>query len=155
MAIVRTGAWNPGGGQSIEIVPCTGVIALVTATSTTPALVELATGFAWTPIYCTPGTLGYDLDEMLTDDGLIWNHSIAGFTPDDSQSRSLEFARLAYYRQHLVRFRDNRPGVIRLIGSPVEGLTFTYKFATGEDVPGDRGYTFRLTGPTTTLISYE
>jgi hypothetical protein len=116
-------------------------------------VVQLETGWTWTGIYCTPGTLNYEVTQEMTDNGPLYTHTITGFVPDDDRSRAIDLASLMSFRRHLVRFTDNS-GCRRLLGTPVEGLELTYAAATGEDVPNDRGYTVRLQGVTTSPGDY-
>lgn len=154
MALDWTGKWNPGGGLYVDVVPLVAVAAFSRSTVALPPTITLRDGWSWTRIYCTPGTLAYKLDQTETENGLLFPTAVRGFHPGDSAQQALDMSRLAGYRRHLVRFRDNT-GTTRVAGSQTEALLFTYQFGTAEDVPGDRGYTISLQGDLTQSPSYE
>ena len=144
--IARTGKWNPGGGRWLEIVPAIGVVSL--------SPLQLKTGFSFTRIYCTQGTIAYHEEPTRSDNGLTYDYQIKGFSPDDTKTKRASLDQLLVIERMVCRFCDNS-GLTRLAGTAIQPLLFTYKFGTDADVPGSRGYALELAGSTTTPALYE
>lgn len=154
MAVERSGKWNPGGGRWLELLPVAGVASYSRPSRhATPVLVTKP-GFAWTRIYCTPGTLAYQEVTEQTDNGLTYNVDIKGFSPDDAPVKRRTLDQLLAYERVLVRFCDNAR-LIRQAGSQLEPLNFRYQLGTDADLPGQRGYALTISGTTSQPGVYE
>lgn len=151
-ALERSGRWNPGGGRWLDILSVVGIAAFSLQPIGEPRI-TLKSGFAWQRIYCTPGTLSYREQVEITDNGLTYNYSLKGFSPDDSAAKRTALEELLHRGPVLVRFCDNA-GLVRLAGTPVQSFLFTYELATDTDVPGSRGYSLTLNGTTTQPAAY-
>lgn len=151
--IARTGKWNPGGGRWLELLPATGVASYNRPSPSAAPQITLRAGFDWTRIYCSPETLQYRLSGDETDNGDLYTLEIKGFSPDDSPTKALAIIALLRAKKHLIRFCDNA-GLIRLTGTPVESLQFSYDLATDPNVAGSRGYALALKGTLTTPPAY-
>ena len=151
-ALGRQATWNPGGGRSIQIVPTIGVDSFARVGDLVS--LDFQTGYGWNLIYVTPETASFRSVHSQTDDGDIWSVEIRGFSPGDSPAKAKMVADLARFPKHLVRFVDNA-GLIRIAGSPTEGLSFSYELSTDEAVAGSRGYTLTLSGTLTAPPAYE
>ncbi|WP_234733246.1 hypothetical protein [Tellurirhabdus bombi] len=153
MSLDRSGKWNPGGGNYIEVVPAAGVASYLRPSSSSTPVITLREGFAWTRIYCTQGTLQYREVYKDDDQGDLHELDIKGFSPDDSPAKSLSIQNLKQYKRVLVRFRDNAR-LTRLAGTPIESLLFTYELGTDAEVGGSRGYNLSFSGPLTEPAAY-
>ncbi len=152
--IARSGKWNPGGGRWLEVIPAFGIATFSRLSVGGAPIIALKSGFDWTRIYCTPGTIGYKEAAERVDNGNTYQYDIKGFSPDDSLAKRQALEHLFSFERVLVRFCDNS-GLLRVAGSPVEFLTFAYELGTDTDVPGQRGYALRFTGLTTQPAAYD
>lgn len=151
--IARTGKWNPGGGRWLELVPITSVSGYSRISLTASPTITLTDGASWTRIYCSPETLQYRLSGEDTDNGDLYTIEIKGFSPDDSSSKAQAIDQLFRAKRCLARFCDNS-GLIRLAGTPVEHLLFSYELGTDAAVSGSRGYSLSLKGTLTQRPAY-
>lgn len=154
-ALNRTGRWNPGGGHYLELIDATDVTGFARASAAAKPVVTLRAGKAFSRIYCTPGTLGFNQEHSETDNGDLYAITITGFHPDDDVARNATFTGFLQNHRIVVRFKDYATGITRLVGSPDQPLSFSYKFSTGEDVPDSRGYTLTIKGTLTQPAAYE
>ncbi|MEZ0485420.1 hypothetical protein [Fibrella aquatica] len=137
----RPTSWNPGGGAELRVTPIAGITDLSPATGG----VELREGYDWQDFYVTPGTLGYIDQVSQTDNGALHQISVQGFAPNDAPTYSDVLARLTGIPL-LIRFREYADSTWRQVGSLTTGMTLTYTYESGSDVPDSRGYTLKLAG---------
>lgn len=142
--IARSGTNNLAGGRWVEMVAAVGL----TVTGT------LKPGFSWSRIYCTPGTLSYEMKPGRASNGKTYSFDIKGFSPNDAPAKATAIDLLDTYEHVVCRFCDNM-GLKRLVGTADQPLAFSYQFATDPDVPGSRGYQIAVAGTTTTAPVYE
>lgn len=151
--IARTGKWNPGGGRWLEIVP----IALVSAYSrpipTATATITLIDNADWTRIYCTPETLQYRISAADSDNGDIYTVEIKGLSLDDTPAKAAAIDALFLKKKCIVRFTDNDK-LVRIAGTPVEYLQFSYELDTDSTTLGSRAYSLSFKGTLTKRPAY-
>ncbi len=153
MSIERSRNWNPGGGNWLEVLPCLAVSGPAPASGSASSY-PLRPGFAWSRIYCTQETIGYSDDQTITDNGRVYDMAVIGFSPSDDAAKAAELEKLTGLGRVMVRFRDNAR-LTRVIGTPTEGLEFTYKLTTDTTVAGNRGYSLQMEAVITTPCRYE
>lgn len=136
----RPTSWNPGGGAELRVLALSGIADL----SPTTGGVSLKPGYSWQAFYCTAGMLSYDDQVSDTDNGSLHQIAIQGFAPNDAPTYSGILAGLSGIPL-LVRLREYA-GSWRQVGSLLTGMTLTYAYSSGRDVPDSRGYTLKLAG---------
>ena len=152
--IKRSGAWNPGGGRWIEMVPAAWVASYSRSNVDAAPTVILQPGRQWLLIYCSQETLQYREEAAKTDNGDLYSIELKGFSPADDRAKRSALQSVFVYEKMLVRFCDNA-GTIRLAGTPTESISLTYTLSTGAAVADKRGYDLDLRGTLTSPVAYE
>lgn len=144
------GLSNPGGLQLVEY---TSIAAVATFPSVNDGVITTAPTFVagqrWYSVYGSMSKKGFDEGEEETANGMIWEPEVNIFYPYDHQSVRSLVARMNFH-QFILRLTDQN-GFRRLVGTPWQGLTFSYQFSTGQNMGGTRGYALRWKGLLTAI----
>lgn len=143
-----TGVSNPGGLMLVEFTPIAAVSSFPAAKNAVVSQpIIFAAGQRWYTVYGSMTKKGYDDAMSDSDNGDIWKANIEIFYPYDSEAARTLMANMNFH-QFILRLTDNN-GFRRLVGTPWQGLKFGYRFATGDGIPGTRGYALSWKGDLT------
>lgn len=87
------------------------------------------------------------------DNGPIYTFEIKGDSLDDTSAKAAAIDSLFLYEKFLVRFTDNN-GLVRIIGTPTQALTFTYDLDTDKSITAGRSYSLNFKGTSTQRSAY-
>ncbi|QIP16802.1 hypothetical protein G8759_31255 [Spirosoma aureum] len=146
------GANNPAGNFLVRFVPVVGVAILPTPAPSGPNAGSIGsptfvTGYRWFTAYGTDETKSIEEEQKLDDNGSVWAIAIQAWLPGDSAQRRLQLAEMVRHR-FLVAVEDNI-GLVRVFGTKVESLQFTYRFQVDKQMGGRRGYLISFSGSST------
>lgn len=146
------GGNNIGGQYLLRCIPVVGVANLpipATAGPISAGAITLKSGFSWINIYGSEQTKSYNEEQAETDNGPLWSVSTSLFLPGDSAQQRTTLQQMSRHR-FIVECLDN-VGLWRRLGTPVEGLSFAYKFAVGAAAADKRGAVLTFSGTLTQI----
>lgn len=104
-------------------------------------------GQRWYTVYGSMLKKGFKETHAITEHGDLWQSGAEIFYPYDTEAARTLMAQMQFH-QFILRLTDNN-GFRRLVGTPWQGLDFSYRFSTGEGIPGTRGYALSWSGSLT------
>ncbi|MBE7177732.1 MAG: hypothetical protein INR69_15090 [Mucilaginibacter polytrichastri] len=134
--ITRFKSENLGSVLKIQAAPVEAFRAfpakpLITVNET---LLQFRAGVTWYDLYCSPQTMGYQMDGKEDGNGKYYEHQVVGFVPGDEPD--LEAQWKLYQSQDWILKITLATGRQKLIGTPRRPLTFETSQSTGT-TPGD------------------
>jgi hypothetical protein len=148
MAIPRFLLQNIGSLIYIEYVPAFAISTFSISARGVIASggIALAAGYAWSGMYCSPDTMGYQQDQVNDNNGQSFAQQVVGFIPGDETAIEIELLKL-----NQVRFvcRVTLPnGTLKIVGSRADPLEFIIKSNTQTTTPGRSGTDIGFSGKT-------
>lgn len=138
--------YNLGGYTSFVFSPIQFIAGVQRSISANApiALVSFLGGYDWLSGYATMQSLAYTEEPKTDDNGTYYDLTIAGFIPGDKPELEQVLADMEQQR-HLVVLKDPA-GILRLVGTDKQPLTFLASYSSGAARSDQKGYTFKFSG---------
>jgi len=144
--ITRQPGNNPGGNCQLQYSPAYNISFYPTIVkSVATGDLVFNTGQRYFNIEFIERSLNFDEQQSTDENGSPYKVTITAVVRGDGATLRPLLHELSQVERLVVKIRDNS-GLTRLVGTSKEWLTFTYKFATGDDTSKLRSYNIQFTG---------